>query len=59
MIDNTELEQQPIQYLRSGHFNRVPVVLGTNLNEMSLFLCYKFANITADEYVNLVLRKFY
>lgn len=58
VIDGYELNQQPIQYLKDGHFNKVPLLIGTNLNEDSLFLCPTYANITKDSYIKLVLQYF-
>jgi len=50
VIDGYEFTQQPIESLKSGRFNKVPVVIGTNMNEFSYFICSTLADITADEY---------
>lgn len=49
VIDGYELVKPPQEYLGNGTFSRVPVLLGTNLNEYSYFLCGRQAiNISRE-----------
>ena len=48
-IDGVELTGQPISYVQNGTWNKVPIVLGSNLNEYSFFLCRLF-NATMFSY---------
>jgi para-nitrobenzyl esterase len=46
-------EQFPLPYIQSlqqGKFNRIPILMGTNLNEASYFLCPGQENLSLAEY---------
>lgn len=40
VIDGTFLNRSPSQYLREGHFKKIPLLLGSNANEGSWLLVY-------------------
>ena len=39
VIDGVELSDQPLRYFQTSNFNKVPLIIGTNLNEASSLLC--------------------
>lgn len=41
---------QPIDLISQGNFAKVPLLIGTDEDEMSFFLCAKNANMTTSEY---------
>lgn len=47
VVDGYVMDMFPLKKLATGNFNKVPILLGTNLNEDSLFLCPK-CNIEAS-----------
>jgi len=58
-IDNVVMSDQPINILKTGNFNTVSgVILGTNLNEWSLFVCGQYANMTANEFKRNVISSY-
>jgi len=50
VIDGYDLTMNPNQYLMSGQFNQVPLLLGTNMNEDSLWQCPWNENLTEQAY---------
>jgi len=58
VIDSYELTQDPIDYLIEGNFSRVPILMGTNRNEDSLWQCPWNENLTASGYITLILEYF-
>jgi len=58
VIDGFELTSQPLAAIEAGSWNEVPLVLGTNRNENSLWICPQFGNVSSVEYDYLVLRTF-
>ena len=58
VIDNYDLVQTPMKYLIQGNWNKVPTILGTNQNEMSVWICPKYPSLNASAYEALVLGSF-
>jgi len=58
VMDGYEFTAQPIAYLQKGKFNKVPLLMGNNKNEDSLFLCPGYANISSTDYEHLVTQYF-
>lgn len=49
-------EEFPLDYMeafKSGRFNKVPVLIGANLNEACYFLCPQYQNLTIPQYYAL------
>jgi len=58
-IDNVEMSQTPIAYIQQGNINNIGgLILGTNLNEWSAFVCDSMANMTIEEYEKSVYQAF-
>jgi len=58
-IDGIEFKVQPIDSIRKGNFNPIGgIILGTNLNEWSLFSCAQYENITAEQFQNFVIQTY-
>eukprot|EP00026_Physarum_polycephalum_P005172 Phypoly_transcript_05202.p1 GENE.Phypoly_transcript_05202~~Phypoly_transcript_05202.p1 ORF type:complete len:577 (+),score=83.62 Phypoly_transcript_05202:86-1816(+) len=55
---SSELTQQPIDIIKSGKGFQVPLLIGTNLNESSLFLCPDYDNITSGQYAYVIAATF-
>eukprot|EP01113_Clastostelium_recurvatum_P031110 TRINITY_DN3854_c0_g1_i4.p2 TRINITY_DN3854_c0_g1~~TRINITY_DN3854_c0_g1_i4.p2 ORF type:complete len:272 (-),score=51.44 TRINITY_DN3854_c0_g1_i4:1004-1702(-) len=45
---------QPIALIQADSFNPVPLLAGTNLNEMALFYCGPYASINSTQYYDLL-----
>ena len=54
-MDNSLLPDQPLKLLKTGAFNKVPVLLGTNRDEGTLFvMAAGLTTMTQAQYENLV-----
>jgi len=53
-VDGTVLPLKPIDALREGKYNQVPVILGSNAEELKLFLPFKMSNISEVELCQIV-----
>ena len=56
MVDGYEFDQLNLyNFLNGTKYNKVPIIIGTNLNEASLFFCmFTSAEITRSETVELM-----
>jgi len=52
IIDGVEITQDAMVYIQSGSWNKVPILIGNNLNEYAFFLCplYQISTFTAADY---------
>ncbi len=48
-VDGVVLPLSPFSALRQGKYNQVPVLLGSNAEELKLFLPFKMSNLTETE----------
>jgi len=53
-IDGFELEMAPLEYITSGNFNEVPMIIGNNRDETGLFECPVYVNVTESGYVEVM-----
>jgi para-nitrobenzyl esterase len=58
VLHDIELPKSPLDMIESGTFHRVPILVGTNLHEMTWFLCPKWENLTIPEYVDYIKKEF-
>lgn len=59
VVDGYELVKTPDEYLGNGSFSRVPILVGTNLNEYSYFLCGSSTiNITREAATEVLISIF-
>ena len=55
VIDGVTIVRNPLQTLRSGQFNQVPLLLGTNTNEATYFVYPTYPSaLSAEQYTSIV-----
>eukprot|EP01113_Clastostelium_recurvatum_P006278 TRINITY_DN12845_c0_g1_i2.p1 TRINITY_DN12845_c0_g1~~TRINITY_DN12845_c0_g1_i2.p1 ORF type:complete len:424 (+),score=76.92 TRINITY_DN12845_c0_g1_i2:180-1451(+) len=56
-MHNYEITEYPLDLFRSGRYNKVPLLAGTNLDEAAMWTC-GLGNVTAAQEAQYVLKRF-
>jgi para-nitrobenzyl esterase len=60
-VDGNTLTGQPLDLIESGTWNQVPIILGSNYNEGTMFVVaggHTMTNLSWDEYENMIYERF-
>eukprot|EP00026_Physarum_polycephalum_P012360 Phypoly_transcript_12659.p1 GENE.Phypoly_transcript_12659~~Phypoly_transcript_12659.p1 ORF type:complete len:262 (+),score=39.80 Phypoly_transcript_12659:131-916(+) len=58
-LNEYEIQQQPIDVIKTGVFNKVPILAGTNHDEQSFEACPWYGSITLSEYNSTLEKVFF